>query len=64
MTSIKIEINHLCEIMMLNLFLKPPSIIQKNEKRTIKIFVKATEKGIAKARETKVMIFSFEKIFI
>ena len=60
----KMEINHLCEIMMLNLFLKPPSIIQKNEKRTIKIFVKATEKGIAKARETKVKIFSFEKIFI
>ena len=60
----KIEISHLCEIMMLNLFLKPPSIIQKNEKRTIKIFVKATENGIAKARNTKVKIFSFEKIFI
>ena len=54
----KIEISHLCEIMMLNLFLKPPSIIQK-KKKTIKIFVKALKrncKGKGNSED-----FSFEK---
>ena len=40
--------------MMLNLFLKPPSIIHKKmKKKTIKIFVKATENQISNKQANK-----------
>tara|TARA_Y100000766_G_C18479580_1_gene399323 strand:- start:187 stop:366 length:180 start_codon:yes stop_codon:yes gene_type:complete len=58
------ETNQFVDEVLNIFFMKSPSIIHSNEKRIIRMFVSATDNGIAKASKIKAKSFSFKTIFI